>query len=307
VFSDEDYDEDGWSEGNSDTELEAHMGPNNGTAGFPLGGGSNGDGVSMENNYLQFSESGGHYGLRGLPGLEEEGREIYDPDQFSELLQDSDSSRSSSNNLSKRARSNSSSYRHELGSPDQSSASGDSTPAISDAEDEADEDPAQPPTSLIFSTTEHNAHLLTATSSLSPVVVCRSPVHSRSISAAQHLPAIDRLNLCHVIPDLSLVIAASQQGRIAIFRLTRVGDIYGMRLDDVLPRDGEPGQPNSSLLGVAVGPVQGREMGSSTRSRRGGWRGVEGRRRYRLMCVFVDGTVVSYELGREGTNELVMV
>ena len=109
-----------------------------------------------------------------------------------------------------------------------------------------------------------------------------------------------------------------------------------MRLDEMLPR--EPGdfintgtvsrddsglRPCSSLLGIAVGPIQGREIssahnghGGSTedcemgesdydnreqigwrRRKRGGWRGVEKRRRYRLMMVYRDGTVLSYELG----------
>lgn len=297
VFSDGEYEEDHWSEGNADTGVEAHS---NGTLLFLGDGGSGGD-----SNYLPSPENGGRYELRRAPSLGEGGIVTFDPGQFSELLQDSDSSRSSRSS-SKRTRSTSRSYHDALDSPGRSSASGDSTPTLSDAEDD-DEDPAQPPTSLIFSTTEHNAHLLTVTSSLAPIVVCRSPVHSRFPSASQHsLANIDRLNLCHVIPDLSLVVAASQKGRIAIFRLTRVGDVFAMRLDNVLPRDGEPGQPSASLLGVALGPVQGREIGTSTRSRRGGWRGVERRRRYRLMCVFVDGTVVSYELGREKTNALVM-
>jgi len=87
-----------------------------------------------------------------------------------------------------------------------------------------------------------------------------------------------------------------------------MGDEYFMRLDDILPRESEcPGDiapgGSTALLGVAVGPIQGREVGSSVRRRRGGWRGNERRRRYRLMCVFVDGRVLSYEIGREGALE----
>lgn len=73
-----------------------------------------------------------------------------------------------------------------------------------------------------------------------------------------------------------------------------------MRLDTVLPREdaceGErekERRPTAALLGVAVGPVQERRRG------RCGGMGVWGRRRWRLMMVYMDGSVMSYELGRE--------
>lgn len=104
--------------------------------------------------------------------------------------------------------------------------------------------------------------------------------------------------MVHCIPDLSLVIAASQKGRAAIFRLTRVGDVFGMRLDTILPREDEVNERGrerrpSVLLGVAVSPVQERRRG------RGGGLGVWGRKRWRLMMVYIDGSINSYELGRE--------
>lgn len=104
--------------------------------------------------------------------------------------------------------------------------------------------------------------------------------------------------MVHSIPELSLVIAASQKGRAAIFRLTRVADVFCMRLDTVLPREGAEGErgrerrPTSALLGVAVGPVQERR---TPRGRGSVW----GRRGWRLMMVYMDGSVLSYELGRE--------
>lgn len=164
-----------------------------------------------------------------------------------------------------------------------------------------DHSPFQPPISFIFSTTEQNCHLLTLTPSLTATVICRSALHHLNPSPSlQYLGTIDRLNMVHCIPELSLIVAASQKGRAGIFRLTRVGDTFAMRLDTVLPREdsevGERGRerrPTAALLGVAVGPVQERRRG------RGGGVGVWGRRRWRLMMVYMDGSVVSYELGRE--------
>jgi len=143
-----------------------------------------------------------------------------------------------------------------------------------------------------------------------------------------------------------MVVAASQKGTAAVFRLTQDGDGYMMRLDEILPREpndeikrsvvisqDEPlVQPYVPLLGIAVGPIQGREFGRSrrnsddkdageadldgadqgwldpdkawTRKKRGVWRGLERRRRYRLMMVYIDGTILSYELGGTPDSEL---
>lgn len=141
-----------------------------------------------------------------------------------------------------------------------------------------------------------------------------------------------------------MVVAASQQGRAAVFRLTQDGDGYMMRLDEILPRELDDGikrpnpiaqdellaNPCTVLLGIAVGPIQGREFGRSRRNsddnaggsdsdgvdqewldpgeawvrKRGVWRGLERRRRYRLMMVYLDGSILSYELGGTPDSEL---
>lgn len=155
----------------------------------------------------------------------------------------------------------------------------------------------------------------------------------------QYLGNIDRLNMVCCIPELSIVVAASQKGKAAVFRLTRFGNDHLMRLDYILPKEtsgaigcgGDDNQhrPTSALLGMAAGPIQGREFGRSRRNsndysssgspwetttsvpthaggtyyrvgrKRSGWRGVEKQRRYRLMMVYADGTVLSYELGKD--------
>ena len=134
-----------------------------------------------------------------------------------------------------------------------------------------------------------------------------------------------------------MVVTANQQGRAAVLRLTQDGDGYMMRLDEILPREPKDGikrvnpiaqdeprvQPPAALLGIAVGPIQGREFGRSrrnsddknasdpdgadqewldpdescTRTKRGVWRGLERRRRYRLIMVYINGSILSYELG----------
>lgn len=210
------------------------------------------------------------------------------------------------------------------------------------------------PQALIFSTSDYNVRLLdvpnlkdVSESSLKNVVICQHALHSPPpLSRLLFLGNIDRLNMVCPIPELSMVVAANLKGRAAIFRLTQDGDGYMMRLDEILPRERNDGikrvnpiaqdepmvRPCSALLGIAVGPIQGREFGRSrrnsddknaggsdsdrvdqewldsgevrTRTKRGVWRGLERRRRYRLMMVYIDGSILSYELGGTPDSEL---
>ncbi|KAF8457161.1 hypothetical protein BGX38DRAFT_1139474 [Terfezia claveryi] len=211
------------------------------------------------------------------------------------------------------------------------------------------------PQALIFSTSEDNIRLLdvpslkdVSKSSLKNVVICQHALHSfpALFSRYQYLGNINRLNMVCLIPELSMVVTANQQGKAAVFRLTQDGDGYMMRLDEILPRERNDGikrvtpitqdeplvQPCAALLGIAVGPIQGREFGRSrrnsddkntggldsdgtdqewldpdearTRTKRGVWRGLERRRRYRLMMVYIDGSILSYELGGTPDSEL---
>ncbi|CAZ82474.1 unnamed protein product [Tuber melanosporum] len=335
-YAEEEEDEDGgWSEGSAEGEVEVFFGPGGATVELVTTGSSeSGSSHHTSSTDTSSDDGSGHYSYQGSDAIHNPRSSLnfYGPVQFVGLVQGSDSPSSTSSsspshpiqspivtttNPTKRTRpssrclSKSHNYSTSSNSGYTSSTSSSSSSTDTDSEEET---PAQPPTSLIFSTTGRNAHLLTVTSSLSPIVLCRSPLRTcqpHPSNRHRYAANIDRLNLCHAIPELSLVIAASQKGRVAVFRLTRVGDEYCMRLDDILPRESEfPGAitpgGSTALLGVAVGPIQGREVGSSVRRRRGGWRGNERRRRYRLMCVFVDGRVLSYEIGREGSPERAM-
>ncbi|KAL2064894.1 hypothetical protein VTL71DRAFT_4034 [Oculimacula yallundae] len=112
----------------------------------------------------------------------------------------------------------------------------------------------------------------------------------------EFLDRFDRLNMFAVIPELSLLVVASQKGRVGLFTLTRLDDEFAdvapvlmMRLDCVLPLTTHEKEyrPNAPLLGMAVGPLQGKDQDG----------GVQ-RKIWRLMLHYMDHTVLSYELRR---------
>jgi hypothetical protein len=116
----------------------------------------------------------------------------------------------------------------------------------------------------------------------------------------------DRLCYSAQIPELGIFIVASAGGRVAIFGLTQYkgedGDVYGFRLDHTLPLNRQErelligGYSGTRLVGIAVGPVQGMLDGFE----------VMGHRRWRLIMMYDDHTVLSYELGkyREDADEI---
>ena len=73
---------------------------------------------------------------------------------------------------------------------------------------------------------------------------------------------MERLNMLQQIPELGVVIVASQSGRCAVcstMRRTRDGP-HGIRVDWILPtkKQEKAGlRPQHALLGIAVGPIQG--------------------------------------------------
>jgi hypothetical protein len=88
-----------------------------------------------------------------------------------------------------------------------------------------------------------------------------------------------RLNMVQQIPDLGIVIIASQFGRCAICALTRHPNTrtYGLRVDWIVPtkRQEKSGErPGVWLLGIATAPVQGQELEDEHRYTSGdGWDG----------------------------------
>ena len=137
----------------------------------------------------------------------------------------------------------------------------------------------------------------------------------------QHIPPniawlsrFNRMNMLLQIPELGIVIVASQKGRVVLLTLTQLRGTQdrAFRADWILPFKSQEEQglrPNAPLLGIATGPIQGREIfmegsdgGSPYDARKGSWRGIEASRRYRLLLTYFDHTVLSYYIGRSASE-----
>ncbi len=142
-----------------------------------------------------------------------------------------------------------------------------------------------------------------------PSVALEKPLLQNYPPDLQWLDRYGRLNMLAQIPELGIVAVATQAGRVALLTLTRMASTktLAFRLDAILPFHSQEvlgHRPDLPLLGIAVGPIQGRELvlgsgesGSSHgNDREESWRGVESSRRYRLMLTYYDHTVLSYEL-----------
>lgn len=115
--------------------------------------------------------------------------------------------------------------------------------------------------------------------------------------------AMERTNMIHSIPELSLVIVGNQAGRVALVTMTywpkRGRDFVqadrrcGFKIETVLPTRSERESHVCSqlpLLGIAVSPIQGHEENHPLRV---------GPRRYRLLMTYYCHTLLSYEIYRE--------
>ncbi|KAF4556839.1 CRT10-like protein [Elsinoe fawcettii] len=119
----------------------------------------------------------------------------------------------------------------------------------------------------------------------------------------------ERCSILTQIPSLGVVIVGNQKGRVAILsgfktwmkadirgptgmRVKGVKWVYGLRLEAVLPfrrQEREGLRPVCQLYGVAVGKMQGAR---------------EGEERWRVMLMWIDETVLSYEIRRKGGGVL---
>ncbi|KAI0107533.1 hypothetical protein GGR51DRAFT_559336 [Nemania sp. FL0031] len=130
-------------------------------------------------------------------------------------------------------------------------------------------------------------------------------------AALPHIPfSPERFsNLLHV-PALSLVVAGSQCGRVALITLTRpTNPNYsfrrGFKVETILPKRRDEDlrlRPICLLLGVAIGPIPV-DMGDEGSS---SW--PLGERRYRIMLHYYDHRILSYEVYRNMmTSELFVI
>lgn len=129
---------------------------------------------------------------------------------------------------------------------------------------EAQPQPSTPPQSFLefpilhFSDTD--IRLLTNPFAVRPSLVCRELFKQPFSVPILSIHACDRINMVQSVPELGIVIAATQKGRVAVITLTHVKSegLPYFRVDWIAPfesqeRLGE--RPLCPLLGIAVGPV----------------------------------------------------
>lgn len=142
-----------------------------------------------------------------------------------------------------------------------------------------------------------------------PMVGMAAPLKQSILADHRGLNMFDRMSMHAYIPTLGVVVLASQKGRAIVLSLARVPQSmrypdeidsslgqktnYTLRAECVLPFKSQEkaGQrPFSPLHGIAVGPIQGTE--NRTKS---------GKTRWRLMMMYQDHSILSYELRRAKT------
>ncbi|RYP56477.1 hypothetical protein DL771_011796 [Monosporascus sp. 5C6A] len=114
-------------------------------------------------------------------------------------------------------------------------------------------------------------------------------------------------NLLHV-PELSMVVAASMCGRVALLTLTRPKNENftfrrGFKIEAILPTRSDEDRhlrPVCPLLGVAVSPVFLADKRAETDK-------APAPRRYRIMLHYYDLRILSYELSRDSATDFLSV
>lgn len=98
-------------------------------------------------------------------------------------------------------------------------------------------------------------------------ITASSPLHLYSPSGGPIHDPCDRMNMIKYIPELGIVVAASQKGRVAIITLTWQEEIgHSFRVDWILPFSSQdqglvyPRDQRVPLMGMAVSPMPGFEM-----------------------------------------------
>lgn len=134
------------------------------------------------------------------------------------------------------------------------------------------------------------------------------------------MSSYDRLKMLIQIPELGVVAIATQAGRVALLTMTSTGGAgvtkYGFRIEWFLPVKSQEvrlRRPDYSLLGMAVGPLQGFEAASPSSnnfnspgrrnsSGKGPINGVKGSRRFRLILFYCDHSIFTYEIWRDAED-----
>ncbi|KAI6800664.1 hypothetical protein KC360_g4449 [Hortaea werneckii] len=146
-----------------------------------------------------------------------------------------------------------------------------------------------------------------------PMVGLANPLRQSIQNHFGYLNMYDRLNMHAYIPTLGIIILASQKGRALVLSLTKLPKgsstsyppemrdqrrktVYAMRVECILPferQEKDGARPFAPLHGIAAAPVQG-----------GGAESLDsfcpqGKRRWRVMLMYQDHSVLSYEFSRQ--------
>ncbi|KMP09541.1 hypothetical protein DIZ76_016229 [Coccidioides immitis] len=232
------------------------------------------------------------------------------------------------------------------GPTDTSSQASDS--ALEDSIDHARAKPEAYVEFPILHFSESDIRMLSGPYSEKASVVCRMALRQMIPELAPAITNRDRLNMVHQIPELGVVVAASQKGRVAIISLTEVLNVGRfMRIDHIVPFESQEQlgmRPLVPLVGIAVGPVESnlvpvegessddefdgsfaedvegmddpmdgkkpvrgyerirRPPGLRMRTPREPWHGSQYSRKYRLILMYLDHTVLRYELFYDWPN-----
>lgn len=151
-------------------------------------------------------------------------------------------------------------------------------------------------------------------------VVSQQALHQKLPPCLHQLSHIERLNMVAQIPELGVIVVGNQAGRVGVLTATRwqASQQSGYRIEYILPfksQEEEGLRPQRSLMGMAVGPLQGHAhwpdpgnvRGTSPKGEATGrpisWGSS---RRFRLLVLYSDHTVLSYEISRQSEDEILV-
>lgn len=152
-------------------------------------------------------------------------------------------------------------------------------------------------------------------------VYSQRTLHQKLPPGLHHLRHIERLNMIAQIPELGVVLIGNQAGRVGVLTTTywQATQQAGYRVEYILPfksQEEKGVRPEEPLMGMAVSPLQGHEYRPDPSSIRGmtserasPYEGSDRRgssRRFRLLMMYYDHTVLSYEISRPSEDEVLV-
>ena len=151
-------------------------------------------------------------------------------------------------------------------------------------------------------------------------VICRKAIQQVIPANLGLLQQIERLNMVLQIPELGIVAVGNQAGRVGVLTMTRWQTYMesGFKIEFILPFHSQEKQgcrPDKALMGIAVGPIQGHETkpddGSAVEYHEATVKGpriaTRSSRRFRLMMVYYDHTLLSYEISRTPEGDEILL